>query len=332
MFGLLIVVLEIKAPGEVVSDLYFVNYNSVRCVCDRHGNAMYRPDKLIPTLTERERLARMRTLRALWIQITAAVNESASTDTFQTWCDVSYWSDLERLEERIVQDPEQFDLAIFDYDYPDRTGLRLLRSTKTDFPSLPIIMLTTQHSEALAVWAFRSKVWDYLVKPVAKRDVQRCMVSLSRALAERKQQPPRRPAAQADKIPDEVAFVPKADNHALGPALHFIEKNFRCAIKSESVAASCNMSPFRFSRLFKETFGITFRDYLINYRLREAYRLFENPRVTVADVAFAVGFSDPSYFARVFKQRLGAAPSSLIGHARSESFCEQSLPLPNLQA
>jgi len=197
---------------------------------------------------------------------------------------------------------------------------------------LPIVMLTTQHSEALAVWAFRSKVWDYLVKPVSKRDVQRCMVSLSRALAERNEQAPRKSAGQADKIPDEIAFVPKADDHTLAPALRFVEKNFRSAIKSESVAASCNLSPFRFSRLFKETFGVTFRDYLINFRLREAYRLFENPRVTVADVAFAVGFNDPSYFARVFKQRLGAAPSSLIGHAHSDSFCEQWLELPNIQA
>jgi len=274
----------------------------------------------------------MESLHALWIQLSVAVSESEPSSTFRPWCDIYYWSNVEQVEELIAQKHDQFDLAVFDYDYPDRTGLRLLRSVKTDFPSLPIVMLTTQHSEALAVWAFRSKVWDYLVKPVSKRDVQRCMVGLSRALTERRSQPPRRTAGQADKIPDEVAVVPKVDTHTLAPALRFIERNFRSAIKSESVAESCNLSPFRFSRLFKETFGITFRDYLINYRLREAYRLFENPRVTVADVAFAVGFNDPSYFTRVFKQRIGAAPSALIGHAHSELSGELSLELPNLQA
>ena len=274
----------------------------------------------------------MRTLRALWIDLTVAVNESEASNALRPLCDPFYWSNLGQLEELLSQRHKEFDLAVFDYDYPDRAGLRLLRSAKTDFPSLPIVMLTMQHSEALAVWAFRSKVWDYLVKPVSKRDAERCIVGLSRALHERDEQAPRRAARQADKIPDEVAFVPKTDEHTLAPALRFVERNFRSVIKSESAAATCNMSPFRFSRLFKETFGVTFRDYLINYRLREAYRLFENPRVTVADVAFAVGFNDPSYFTRVFKQRIGAAPSSLIGHAHAELSGELFLEIPNLQA
>lgn len=274
----------------------------------------------------------MRTLRALWIDLTVAVKESEASDALRPLCDPYYWSDLDQLEELLSQQRKEFDLAVFDFDYPDRAALRLLRSVKTDSPSLPIVMLTTQHSEALAVWAFRSKVWDYLVKPVSKRDAERCIVSLSRALLERNDQAPRKPAGQADKIPDEVAFVPKTHEHTLAPALRFVERNFRSVIKSESAAAACHLSPFRFSRLFKETFGVTFRDYLINYRLREAYRLFENPTVTVADVAFAVGFNDPSYFTRVFKQRIGAPPSSLIGHPHTELAGELSLELPNLQA
>jgi AraC-like DNA-binding protein len=73
------------------------------------------------------------------------------------------------------------------------------------------------------------------------------------------------------------------------------------------------MSPFRFSREFKKTFGKTFRDYLIDYRLKEACRLLENPAATITDVTYAVGFNDPSYFSRVFKQRFGVTPSLMVG-------------------
>jgi DNA-binding NtrC family response regulator len=54
-------------------------------------------------------------------------------------------------------------VAFVDFDFPNRQGLNLLKDTKRSFPSLPLIMLTVQHSEALAVWAFRSRVWGYVV-------------------------------------------------------------------------------------------------------------------------------------------------------------------------
>ncbi|MCO4757877.1 MAG: response regulator, partial [Oceanospirillaceae bacterium] len=54
----------------------------------------------------------------------------------------------------------------FDYDFPDKYGLDLLRSTRMNFPTLPVLLLTEQHSEALAIWALRMRVWDFLVKPL----------------------------------------------------------------------------------------------------------------------------------------------------------------------
>ena len=261
----------------------------------------------------------MSNLRALWIDRTTAVKEGEPPSVFAQQCDIKYCRDDSALAETIAGQERAIDLVCFDFDYPDRAGLQLLRSTKSAHPSLPLVMLTVQHSEALAIWAFRTKVWDYLVKPIVKRDAERCLVALTRALEQRNQQPQRGLTTHPEKIPDEVAFLPKSEEHSLAPALWYIEQNFRSRVRSEDLAARCDLSPFRFSRLFKETFGITFRDYLISFRLREAYRLLENPRVTVADVSFAVGFNDPSYFARIFKQRVGIAPSLLIGHSSQES-------------
>jgi len=274
----------------------------------------------------------MRPIRLLWLDLTVSLKDAEPQAAFRPWAEVIRCVDVEQLEDVLALKGSQCDLICFDFDYPDRAGLRLLRSTKAGYPSLPIVMLTVQHSEALAIWAFRSKIWDYLVKPVHKREVERCLVGLSRALGQRGAQTPRRPATHPDRIPQEIIFESPTDEHSLGPAIRHIERYFRTAIRSESIAACCNLSPFRFSRLFKENFGMTFRDYLINYRLREACRLLENPKVTVADVAFAVGFNDPSYFTRIFKQRVGMAPSSLIGHSHGESHDGLSLQLPTMPA
>jgi AraC-like DNA-binding protein len=112
-------------------------------------------------------------------------------------------------------------------------------------------------------------------------------------------------------------FLAVPRNHhqvkSLAPAVYYIEQYYRGKVSVEDAAKCCGMSPFRFSRAFKSAFGKTFRDYLVNHRLKEACRLLANPAVTVTDVTYAVGFNDPSYFARIFKQRFGTSPSMAIG-------------------
>ena len=58
-------------------------------------------------------------------------------------------------------------LICLDYDFPDRQSLQLLRHLRCDYPDIPVIMMTVQHCESLAVWAFRTGVRDYLVKPLS---------------------------------------------------------------------------------------------------------------------------------------------------------------------
>jgi AraC-like DNA-binding protein len=255
-------------------------------------------------------------LRALWVDLTVAVKEGEPAPEFTKHCEVIYTSSHEELANLLAS--QLIEVVCFDFDYPERMGLRLLRETKVSYPSLPILMLTVQHSEALALWAFRAKVADYLVKPVARCEAERCIGALSSARSLAMSQTPRMPVLHANKIPEEISYTPKADVASLAPAVMYVEKHFRSKVRGDEVAARCGLTLFRFSRAFKEAYGITFRDYLVDYRLKEACRLLENPNATVTDVAFAVGFNDASYFARMFKQRIGTTPSLLVGHSLDE--------------
>jgi YesN/AraC family two-component response regulator len=257
----------------------------------------------------------MSKLQTLWVDATLSVKDGELPAGFRERCETTYCSEPEKIDEILARRP--IDLICFDFDYPDRTGLRVLRDTKVAHPSVPVVMLTVQHSESLAIWAFRAKITDYLVKPVPLHEAERCLVALLRALNHRRTQSPRAAALHPSKIPDEISFTPKAEDSSLGAAISYVEQNFRSKVRGDDAAALCGLSPFRFSRLFKDTYGLTFRDYLVNFRLKEACRLLENPSVTVADVAFAVGFQDPSYFTRIFKHRVGTAPSLLIGQRAS---------------
>jgi len=71
------------------------------------------------------------------------------------------------------------DLVITDQQMPNLTGTELMRRLKMDFPLLPVILMTGESTEALAVEALRQGAVDYLVKPF---DPDTLMESIRRAL------------------------------------------------------------------------------------------------------------------------------------------------------
>ncbi|MBT8079046.1 MAG: response regulator transcription factor [Gammaproteobacteria bacterium] len=226
---------------------------------------------------------------------------------FAEFCDVVPCSQATEIEP-VIQRGE-FDGICFDLDFPDQDGLDALRRTKAQFPAFPIIMLTTQHSESLAIWAFRAGVIDYLVKPVSRTDLHRSLRILSKAVESQRQQQARSPLKIPIPIPAEIPFSVQQSDVKLLPAIYYVRRNYRFKIKSEVVADLCGMSPFRFSRSFHETYSITFQDFVIRQRVLEACRLLKNPNMNITDVAYAVGFNDASYFSRTFRRCIGVAPS-----------------------
>jgi AraC-like DNA-binding protein len=69
----------------------------------------------------------------------------------------------------------------------------------------------------------------------------------------------------------------------------------------------------RFESLF-ENEGTTFTEFVRNARLKRAYRMLIDPCLadrTISAIAFDTGFSDLSYFNRVFRRRFGETPSDV---------------------
>jgi YesN/AraC family two-component response regulator len=219
-------------------------------------------------------------------------------------------------------------VAVFDFDFPTKQGLSALREMKRTYPSLPLIMLTVQHSEALAIWAFRSRVWDYFVKPLSRADMERCLASLGELLALRDPRIAARTAAiPGAAIPEEhrSSGPRRRDPLTLAPAIAYVEQQFRAKVASAKAATLCGLSAFQFSRMFKETYAITFQEYLLRFRVREACRLLKNPAAQVVDVAHLVGFNDSSYFCKIFKRYTNVSPSRFSAVTATTLDAEQLL-------
>lgn len=74
------------------------------------------------------------------------------------------------------------------------------------------------------------------------------------------------------------------------------------------VAESVDLSPYYAGRIFKDDQGLTVMEYATALRMDEAKHLLSNPKYRIEEVSAQLGYSDASYFARVFKKHVGMSP------------------------
>lgn len=97
-------------------------------------------------------------------------------------------------------------------------------------------------------------------------------------------------------------------NYHIRQALQFMAENYAQQITLEMVAEHVELSPSYFSTLFRRTTGVSFRSHLCQIRVEESKHLLLHTRYSLSDIAVAVGFTDQSYYCKVFKRIVGITP------------------------
>ncbi len=246
----------------------------------------------------------------LWFDLTHDQSAQEYASAFDDACQIKLVRDISLSGMKAQQRP---DMICMHYDRPDTLSLNLLIAVKRAAPTIPVTMLTLQHSEELAVWAFRSGVWDYLTLPLAQAERERYLSAL-RDLCELRSSAEKATTkevlARNPQLPESVRLTPEHQKQQpLQDAIEYIELHFTEQIEQKKLAELCGMTPFRFSRLFKQTYGIGFLELVQRKRMEQAEMLLNNSEMPITSIAYAVGFQDPSYFARSFKQHFGCCPS-----------------------
>ena len=88
-------------------------------------------------------------------------------------------------------------------------------------------------------------------------------------------------------------------------AVRFIDGHYQEDISLDRVAAEIGISPFYLSRLMKQVNGITLIEYLTDVRVRRAKEIALETELPIAEVAQKCGYSNLSYFYKVFKKATG---------------------------
>lgn len=109
---------------------------------------------------------------------------------------------------------------------------------------------------------------------------------------------------------------PQRHRPRLEHTLSLIHERYGEQLSLSALARHAGMSISRFSCVFREALGTSPLEYVAATRMREARRRLRTPGLTIAEVAYAVGFQDSNYFSRSFKQHHGMSPREFRDMAR----------------
>ena len=90
---------------------------------------------------------------------------------------------------------------------------------------------------------------------------------------------------------------------------NYIREHYADDLSLDDVSYRVNISPYYFSKLFKNETGMNFIDYLTEVRMEHAKELLSGSDRSVKEICRAVGYSDPNYFSRSFKKNVGVTPT-----------------------
>ena len=120
-----------------------------------------------------------------------------------------------------------------------------------------------------------------------------------------------------DKITESARnVVVKKDEQSTGAvskAKSYIDSHYNKDISLYDVSREVDISPYYFSKIFKEETGENFIEYLTNVRIEQAKNLLTGSDLSMKEICAQIGYGDPNYFSRAFKKKTGLTPTEFKG-------------------
>lgn len=199
------------------------------------------------------------------------------------------------------------DLILSDIMMPRMSGLELCDALKKDLLTshIPIILLTALTGDENEQRGLHAHANDFISKSFSAEALLNKVTNMLQTIAELKE----RFAKEIWIEPLQVSIHGGDD-----PFVELLEKVIHHDIFDPefSVERFCEIGRLSKSQLYrkiKSCIGCTPLEFIKQVRIKQASHMLKNSKKSISDIAFQCGFSDASYFSRVFKEWTGISPS-----------------------
>ena len=199
------------------------------------------------------------------------------------------------------------DLIISDIKMPEMDGIELCQKIKSDERTnhIPVILLTARSTLENKMEGLETGADDYITKPFK---VQELRVRVNNLIEQRKK--------LREQFRKEFLLEPKdikvasADEKFLNRILEILEQNYiNENFTSDEFSKKAGLSRMQLHRKLHALTDQSSSEFIRNFRLKRALKLLSAKKGNISEIAFEVGFSNPSYFTECFKGLFGFSPS-----------------------
>ena len=199
---------------------------------------------------------------------------------------------------------DSIDLVLLDVMLPDGTGFEFCKELREKNSDVPIIFLTAVAEEANIVQGLELGADDYVTKPFNMTILVlriRKLIELSRYNVSK---------GTIDPAPSDIVIT-SLDEKLIEKAIKYVEDNIsRSDLSVEELSRELGMSRVHLYKKMLQITGKTPIEFIRVIRLKRAAQLLRDSQLHVSEIAFQVGFNNPKYFSRYFKEEFGVLPSA----------------------
>jgi signal transduction histidine kinase/ligand-binding sensor domain-containing protein/DNA-binding response OmpR family regulator len=209
------------------------------------------------------------------------------------------------------------DLVVSDIMMPLMDGVELARKIKgeTLTAHIPVILLTAMGSEEKQLEGLKVGVNDYITKPFT---FEILASRINNLLAQQKLLQ-KRFQTQIEVNPGEVTITP-VDEKFLKQALEIVERHMdNPDFSVEDFSGQMYVNRVTLYRKILSLTGKTPLEFIRSIRLKRAARLLEKSGLSIAEIAYEVGFNNPKNFTKLFKEEFKVLPSQYIASRKDNN-------------
>ncbi len=200
------------------------------------------------------------------------------------------------------------DIIISDVMMPEKDGFEVCETLKTDdlTDHIPIIVLTAKATFEDRLAGLSLGADAYLTKPFEKAEL---LTRIDQLILLRKKMLSKFEKTGIERLLNKN--VKNSETKFLNKIIRVIHDNItQTEFGPDQLAIQLHLSESQLYRKLKATSGKSTALFIRSIRLQKAKGLIQTTDKTISEIAYDVGFNDPSYFSRAFKEAFGNSPST----------------------